>query len=63
MASSFKKLEVKLKLLIDINILLIAEKEIRGGICHTIYWYAKVNNKYMKILIKINNNHILNIGM
>ena len=37
MASSFKKLEVKLKLLIDINILLIAEKEIRGGICHTIY--------------------------
>ena len=24
------------------------EKEIRGGICNTIYWYAKANNRYMK---------------
>ena len=24
------------------------EKSIRGGISHSIYWYAKVNNKYMK---------------
>ena len=24
------------------------EKCIRGGICHSIYWYAKANNKYIK---------------
>ena len=29
-------------------LLLIVEKEIRGGICHTIHRYAKANNKYMK---------------
>ena len=28
--------------------LLIVEKCIRGGICHSIYRYAKANNKYMK---------------
>ena len=28
--------------------LLIAEKGIRGGICHAIYQYADANNKYMK---------------
>ena len=28
--------------------LLMAEKGIRGGICHGIYRYAKANNKYMK---------------
>ena len=26
----------------------MVEKGIRGGICHAIYRYAKVNNKYMK---------------
>ena len=28
--------------------LLIVEKDARGGICHSIYWYAKSNNKYIK---------------
>ena len=28
--------------------LLMVEKGIRGGICHSIYWYAKSNSKYMK---------------
>ena len=28
--------------------LLAVEKRIRGGICHPIHRYAKVNNKYMK---------------
>ena len=28
--------------------LLIAEKEINGGICHAIDQYAKANSKYMK---------------
>ena len=28
--------------------LLMVEKGIRGGICHSIYRYANANNKYMK---------------
>ena len=28
--------------------LLMVEKGIRGGICHSIYRYAKANKKYMK---------------
>ena len=43
-----KKIRVKLELLTDINMLLMVEKEIRGGICHSIHRYAKANNKYMK---------------
>ena len=30
--------------------LLVVEKEIRGGICHAIHRYPKANNKYMKKL-------------
>ena len=48
MASSLKKAKVKLDLLIDIDMLLMVEKGIRGGICHAISRYAKANNKYMK---------------
>ena len=48
MGSSFKKTKVKLDLLTNIDILLMVEKGIRGGICHFIYWYAKANNKYIK---------------
>ena len=47
MASSFKETKVKLHLLTDIGMLLMVEKGIRGGICHSIYRYAKPNNKYM----------------
>ena len=31
--------------------LLMVEKGIRGGICHSIYTHAKANNKYMKALL------------
>ena len=48
MASLFKKTEVKLELLTDVDMLLMVEKGIRGGISHTIHRYAKANNKYMK---------------
>ena len=43
-----KKTEVKLKLLTDVDMLLIVEKGIRGGICPAINRYAKANNKYLK---------------
>ena len=35
-------------LITDTNMFLMAEKSDRGGICHTIYQYAKANSKYMK---------------
>ena len=41
-------LKVKLDLIIDIDILLMVEKDIRSGICHVIHRYAKPNSKYMK---------------
>ena len=48
-----KKTGAKLELLTDIDMLLMVEKGIRSGICHTIHRYAKANNKYMK---NVNNN-------
>ena len=42
---ALKKTKLKLDLLTDIDMLLMVEK---GGICHSIYQYAKANNKYMK---------------
>ena len=59
--AAFKK--VKLDLLTDIDMLLAVEKGIRGGICHSIYRYAKANNKHMKDYDKIKNHNIFNIGM
>ena len=43
-----KKIEILLELLSDINMLLMIEKGIRGGICHAIHRYVEANNKYMK---------------
>ena len=43
----FKKTGANLESLTDINILLMVEEEISGGICQVIYIYAKANNKYM----------------
>ena len=48
MASRVRKIKVKLDPLTDINMLLVVEKVITGGICHAIYRYAKANNKYLK---------------
>ena len=60
--TALRKIEVKWDLLTDIDLLLMVEKDIRGGICHSIYRYAKANNKY-KNMIKIKYRHISNIGM
>ena len=46
--AALKWATAKLDLLTDIGILWIVEKDTRRGICHSIYWYAKSNNKYMK---------------
>ena len=46
--AALKNWKVKLDLLTDIDMLLMVEKCIRGGICHSIYRYIKDNNKYMK---------------
>ena len=43
-----KKTEVKLELLTNIDMLLMTEIGIRGGICHAIHRYAEANNKCMK---------------
>ena len=46
--AALKKAKVKLDLLTDINMLLMVQKGMRGGICHSVYWYAKANSKCMK---------------
>ena len=61
--ATLKKTKVKLDLLTDINMLLMVEKGVIGGICHSIYQYAKANKKYMKDYNKKKNHHIFNIGM
>ena len=39
---------MKLDLLTQIDMLLMIEKEIREGICFSIYRYTRGNNKHMK---------------
>ena len=61
--AALKETKVKLDLTTDIDMLLMIEKGIRGGICHSINWYAKADNKDKKIMINIKNRHIFNIMM
>ena len=43
-----KKTGVKLELITNYDLILMIEKEIRGGICQAAQRYAKANNKHMK---------------
>ena len=43
-----KKTRIKSELLTDINMLLMVEKGISGGICHAIQKHVEANKKYMK---------------
>ena len=47
MASLLKKTGVNLELFADIDMLLVVENGIRGGIRQATHRYAKVNNKCM----------------
>ena len=48
----------RLELLINIDMLLIVEKGIRGGITHSVKRYAKANNKYVKDLYNSDEENI-----
>ena len=41
-------MKVKLDLLYSTDMLLMVKKILEKNICHSIYGYAKANNKYMK---------------
>ena len=43
-----KQSGIKLELISDIDMFLMLEERIGGGICHSVFRYAKANNKYMK---------------
>ena len=43
--------------------LVIVQRGVRRGICHSIYWYAKAKNKYMKDYDKNKECHIFHMMM
>ena len=43
-----KKTDVELELLTDVDMLLMVQKGIKGGMCHAIDRYAKASKKCMK---------------
>ena len=61
--AAFKKTEMKLELLTDIDMLLMVEKGIRGAICNSFNRCNKLITNIWKIKIKIKNCHILHIEM
>ena len=48
MACNLKMAKIKFDLLIDIDILSMVGKGIRGKLFNIIHWYVKSSNKYMR---------------
>ena len=57
------KTSIKLELLTDYDMLLMADEEIRGGICHSIHRHAKANKKYVKSYDKNDANNLYSWAM
>ena len=55
--------KLTLDILTDIGMLLVVQKGIRGGICHSIYQYAKLTTNTRNIKIDTKIRHIFNIVM
>ena len=47
-----KKTKVELELLAEVDMLLIVEKDIRGGMCDDIHRYPEASNNTLKIMIQ-----------
>ena len=63
MASSFKKTKVKLELLTDADMLLMVKKELEEEHIMQFIDMEKLITNIWKIMVKVKNHHILNIGM
>ena len=55
----FKNNRSEIRIITDIDMLLMVEKGIRGRIFHAIHRYTKTNDKYMKNLKIIIKHHII----
>ena len=49
MEAVLKKIKVKLEFFTDIDVPLMAEKGIRGEVCHAINQFVKANNRYKRL--------------
>ena len=61
--AALKKTKVKLDLLTDIDMLLVVEKGIKGGLVTLFMDIQKLITNTRKIVIKIKNRHIFNTAM
>ena len=61
--AALRKAKVKLGLSSVTDMVLMIEKDTRGGICYAILRYGKGNDKYLNDYDKNRNYPFLNIGM